>query len=262
MNKIEGEPLRANSLRTGPDEDGRFGIFGGRFVAETLMPLIRDLETAYLTAKDDPAFIAEMADLRTHYAGRPSPLYFARPPDRASGRRKSLSEARRAQPHRLAQDQQHARPDPARQAHGQDPHHRRDRRRPAWRGDGHGLRQVRFALRGLHGRHRRRAAMAERAAHAHAGRRSPPGHGRRRHPQGCHERGAARLGHQCRHHLLSDRHRGGSAPLSDDGARLPEDHRRGNPHPDAGGRRPPARCAGRLRRRRLQRHRHLLRFPR
>ncbi len=67
----------ANSLRTGPDEDGRFGIFGGRFVAETLMPLIRDLETAYFTAKEDPAFIAEMGDLRTHYAGRPSPLYFA-----------------------------------------------------------------------------------------------------------------------------------------------------------------------------------------
>src|SRR3569623_1324711 len=62
----------------GPEEDGRFGIFGGRYVAETLMPLIRDLETAYHAAKDDPAFIAEMADLRTHYAGRPSPLYYAR----------------------------------------------------------------------------------------------------------------------------------------------------------------------------------------
>jgi tryptophan synthase beta chain len=67
----------ANSLRNGPDEDGRFGIFGGRYVAETLMPLIRDLEAEYNAAKDDPAFIAEMADLRTHYAGRPSPLYFA-----------------------------------------------------------------------------------------------------------------------------------------------------------------------------------------
>jgi len=75
---IDGELHRANTLRSGPDEDGRFGIFGGRFVAETLMPLIRDLETAYDVAKDDPAFIAEMADLRTHYAGRPSPLYFAR----------------------------------------------------------------------------------------------------------------------------------------------------------------------------------------
>ena len=77
MDKIEGEAPRPNSLRTGPDEDGRFGIYGGRFVAETLMPLIRDLETAYLTARDDPGFIAEMGDLRTHYAGRPSPLYYA-----------------------------------------------------------------------------------------------------------------------------------------------------------------------------------------
>jgi tryptophan synthase beta chain len=66
-----------NSLRLGPDERGRFGIYGGRFVAETLMPLILDLERAYETAKKDPAFVAEMADLRTHYAGRPSPLYFA-----------------------------------------------------------------------------------------------------------------------------------------------------------------------------------------
>ena len=70
-------PSGANSLRNGPDEDGRFGIFGGRYVAETLMPLIRDLEAAYESAKTDPDFIAEMAALRTHYAGRPSPLYFA-----------------------------------------------------------------------------------------------------------------------------------------------------------------------------------------
>ena len=76
----------ANSLRTGPDEDGKFGLFGGRFVAETLMPLIRDLETAYHAAKDDPAFLAEMTDLRVHYAGRPSPLYFAkRLTERAGG---------------------------------------------------------------------------------------------------------------------------------------------------------------------------------
>ncbi|HTJ58756.1 MAG TPA: tryptophan synthase subunit beta [Devosiaceae bacterium] len=52
-------------------------MFGGRFVAETLMPLILDLEKAYRTAKDDPEFQAEMTDLRLHYAGRPSPLYFA-----------------------------------------------------------------------------------------------------------------------------------------------------------------------------------------
>ncbi|MBL4757184.1 MAG: tryptophan synthase subunit beta [Rhizobiales bacterium] len=66
-----------NSFRTGPDEDGHFGIFGGRFVAETLMPLILELEKAYGDAQNDPAFYAELDDLAKHYTGRPSPLYFA-----------------------------------------------------------------------------------------------------------------------------------------------------------------------------------------
>lgn len=66
-----------NSYRVGPDELGFFGLFGGRFVAETLMPLILDLEKAYSDAKNDPAFQAELASLNTHYAGRPSPLYHA-----------------------------------------------------------------------------------------------------------------------------------------------------------------------------------------
>lgn len=66
-----------NSLRNGPDDQGRFGIFGGRYVAETLMPLILDLEQAYRDAKDDPSFAAQIADLHTHYVGRPSPLYLA-----------------------------------------------------------------------------------------------------------------------------------------------------------------------------------------
>ncbi|TYO91226.1 tryptophan synthase subunit beta [Oceanicella actignis] len=66
-----------NSYRTGPDERGRFGIYGGRFVSETLMPLILDLEARYEHAKTDPSFWAEMDDLWKHYVGRPSPLYFA-----------------------------------------------------------------------------------------------------------------------------------------------------------------------------------------
>jgi tryptophan synthase beta chain len=68
---------RANSLRTGPDERGHFGIFGGRFVAETLMPLVLDLEKAYEDAKKDPAFKKEMDYHLKHFVGRPSPLYFA-----------------------------------------------------------------------------------------------------------------------------------------------------------------------------------------
>ncbi len=66
-----------NSYRTGPDERGRFGDFGGRFVSETLMPLILSLEAEYDRAKTDPSFWAEMDDLWKNYVGRPSPLYFA-----------------------------------------------------------------------------------------------------------------------------------------------------------------------------------------
>jgi tryptophan synthase beta chain len=68
---------RPNSYRTGPDEKGLFGIYGGRFVAETLMPLILDLERAYEDAKNDPSFQAELDSFLEHYVGRPSPLYFA-----------------------------------------------------------------------------------------------------------------------------------------------------------------------------------------
>ncbi|EKF41698.1 tryptophan synthase subunit beta [Nitratireductor indicus C115] len=73
MNK----PAELNSFRSGPDESGMFGIFGGRFVAETLMPLILDLEKHWNEAKNDPAFRAELDNLGKHYTGRPSPLYYA-----------------------------------------------------------------------------------------------------------------------------------------------------------------------------------------
>ena len=73
MNQI----LPPNSFRTGPDENGMFGIFGGRFVAETLMPLILDLQEEWEKAKTDPEFQAELAHLNKHYTGRPSPIYFA-----------------------------------------------------------------------------------------------------------------------------------------------------------------------------------------
>ncbi len=66
-----------NTYRGGPDERGHFGLYGGRFVAETLMPLILDLERAYDDAKADPKFQAEMDYYLATYVGRPSPLYFA-----------------------------------------------------------------------------------------------------------------------------------------------------------------------------------------
>ena len=73
MTKID----KPNSFRNGPDERGHFGIFGGRFVAETLMPLVLDLEQAYARAKADPSFQSELDYFLKHYVGRPSPLYFA-----------------------------------------------------------------------------------------------------------------------------------------------------------------------------------------
>ena len=77
-----------NSYRNGPDETGHFGMFGGRFVAETLMPLILSVERAYGEARQDPSFQAEMDYYMAHYVGRPSPLYFAeRLSEELSGRK-------------------------------------------------------------------------------------------------------------------------------------------------------------------------------
>jgi tryptophan synthase beta chain len=69
--------LPPNSYRAGPDDRGHFGAYGGRYVAETLMPLVLELEQAYEEAKNDPAFHTELNGLLRHYVGRPSALYFA-----------------------------------------------------------------------------------------------------------------------------------------------------------------------------------------
>jgi tryptophan synthase beta chain len=74
MNKPDSN---LNSFRNQPDDRGHFGQFGGRYVAETLMPLVLDLEREYRKAQADPAFQAQFDDLLEHYVGRPSPLYFA-----------------------------------------------------------------------------------------------------------------------------------------------------------------------------------------
>ncbi|WP_338425598.1 tryptophan synthase subunit beta [Sphingopyxis kveilinensis] len=70
-------PILPNSLRSGPDDRGHFGQFGGRYVAETLMPLILDLERHYRAAQADPAFKTEFDYLLKNYVGRPSPLWLA-----------------------------------------------------------------------------------------------------------------------------------------------------------------------------------------
>ncbi|WP_407314000.1 tryptophan synthase subunit beta [Pseudomonas sp. nanlin1] len=69
--------MTQTTLRSGPDANGLFGAFGGRYVAETLMPLVLDLAREYEAAKQDPTFIEEMAYFQRDYVGRPNPLYFA-----------------------------------------------------------------------------------------------------------------------------------------------------------------------------------------
>ena len=69
--------MERNTYRDGPDAEGRFGPFGGRYVAETLMPLILEVERAWHAAQRDAAFEAELRYYLEHYVGRPSPLYFA-----------------------------------------------------------------------------------------------------------------------------------------------------------------------------------------
>ena len=70
-------PARPNDYSAYPDAQGRFGEHGGRYVPETLMPLVHDLDAAYRAARADPGFQAELDSFLTHYVGRESPLYFA-----------------------------------------------------------------------------------------------------------------------------------------------------------------------------------------
>lgn len=70
--------MTQNTLKNQPDENGHFGIYGGRYVAETLMPLVLEVEAAYKSAKDDPSFRKDFDELNRDYIGRPSPLYFAK----------------------------------------------------------------------------------------------------------------------------------------------------------------------------------------
>jgi tryptophan synthase beta chain len=78
VNAPPKSPLsRPNDYAAYPDAEGRFGDYGGRYVPETLMPLVHELDAAYRAAKADPAFKAELDGFLKHYVGRPSPLYFA-----------------------------------------------------------------------------------------------------------------------------------------------------------------------------------------
>ena len=164
-----------NSYRTGPDERGHFGIYGGRFVAETLMPLILELEAAYRAARADPAFQQELDEFLEHYVGRPSPLYFAeRLTDHLGGakiyfKRDELNHTGAHKINNVMGQILLAR------RMGKTPHHRRNRRRPAWRRDRDRLCPLRPPMRRLHGRGRRRAAEAQRVPDEAPGRRGGAG---------------------------------------------------------------------------------------
>ena len=134
------------------------------------MPALAELEQAWLQARADPGYRAELDGLLRDFGGRPTPLYRARRLSERVGR-PGLSQARGPQPHRLAQAQQRARPGAAGQAHGQAADHRRDRRRPARRRDGDRVRAAGAGVRRLHGRRGHPPPAPERAADGAARRR-------------------------------------------------------------------------------------------
>ena len=199
---------KRNTFRAGPDESGHFGIFGGRFVAETLMPLILEVEQAYDKARNDPEFHAELKHYLTHYVGRPKPLLFCRAPDpKHFGGAKiyfKRDELNHTGAHKINN------------CMGQILLARLmgKTRIIAETGAGqHGVATATVcalfdhALHRLHGRGRHRAAAAQRVPHEAAGRGGEDGDVRQPHPEGRDERRAPGLGHQCRGHLLPDRHR-------------------------------------------------------
>ena len=226
------------------DGAGRWGMerdFGGRYVPETLVAALEQLEAAYDAVRHDPRFWAELDDLLGRFAGRPTALYRA---DRlaeaaaeearrladgaANGRRRAvdrhprlspLPQARGPRPHRCAQDQQRARTGAADPTARQDPRHRRDRRRPARRRDRHRVRAARAAVRRVHGRGGHPTPGPERAPDARPGRRGALRDERHGHPQGRGQRGDARLGDERRVDALRARIGDGPAPVPDDRAR-------------------------------------------
>ena len=152
-----------------PDRHGRYGRYGGRFVPETLMPALLELEEAYRRISRTPEFRRELAWYLKDYVGRPTPLYFARHLTAELGGPADLHQAGGPGPHRGAQDQQHPGAGLAGPAHGQDPAHRRDRGGPARGGHRHGGGPVGAVLRHLHGHRRHPAPAPQRHPHAPVG---------------------------------------------------------------------------------------------
>ena len=244
-----------------PDASGHFGPYGGRFVPEVLMAPIEELEKAYLEARDDPAFQAELADLLHNYAGRPTPLYFAqRLTEQLGGARIYLKR----------EDLLHTGAHKINNCLGQALLARRmgKRRIIAETGAGqHGVATATVcALLGFEcvvymGDGGHAPPAPQRLPHAPAGRQS----GRRvttgsRTLKDAISEAMRDWVTNVADTLLPARLGAGRASVSHDGARFPEGDRRGGAPPDPRSRRPPARRRLRLRGRRQQRHRHLPRL--
>ena len=156
--------------RRDPDARGYFGAYGGRFVPETLVEPVAALERAYFAARADRTFVDEFVSVLRQFVGRPTPLYEAARLSEDVGCRVFLKREDLAHTGAHKINNAH-RPGAAGEAHGQDAHRRRDRRRPARRRLGHRVRAARPRVRGLHGDRGHGAAGAERLAHAAARRR-------------------------------------------------------------------------------------------
>ena len=195
---------------------GLYGTYGGRYVPETLIPALDELE----------ARLAQRAGRRVVSRGaRGARPHLRGPADTADAGRAvcagqtPLPQARGSAAHRRAQAQQRARPGGARAAARQTPHRRGDRRRTARSRNGHGVRSLRARVRRLHGRGGHAAPAAQRRADEPARRRGSAGRLRHQDAQGGDERGDSRLDHECRDDALPDRLVRRSCPVPGDRAR-------------------------------------------
>ena len=252
----------SDDARSQPDAGGHFGPYGGRYVPETLMAPLEELETGLSRgARRTRRFQAELDDLLRNYAGRPTPLYFARRLSETLGG---------ARIYLKREDLLHTGAHKINNCLGQVLLARRmgKKRIIAETGAGqHGVATATVcALFGLEcvvymGEEDMRRQRLNVFRMRLLGAQGRGGRHRQPHAQGRHQRGHARLGDQRRDHALPARLGAGRASVPADGARFPERDRRGGAAADSGGGGPPAGCGDRLRGRRQQRHRHLPRLP-
>ena len=223
--RYERHPVAVRSAAD-PDARGYYGAYGGRFVPETLVAPIEELRSRLLPRPRGRRVPRRSwrSCCATMSGGRRRSTKHRRL-SRSARRRAHHPQARGSRAYRRAQDQQRARPGAARRQHGEAADRGGDRCRPARRRDRDRLRAARARLSRLHGRRRHGAAGAECLPDAAARARSDRGQRRQPHAQGRHQRGDARLGHQCQRHVLPPRIRARPASVSADGARVPVGHR-------------------------------------